>query len=598
MNNEQSINFNVPAKFLKASQARMQKMKQNSLERDKSMVPPKLEPLPKAQEGPKGPNIKPVTAPSKTALEIDRIRKKRELRRQQQQEIKDMNKLIDPETKDIKKYKSIIAAFVAGIPAGVSNSKKSLSEISQEAAIRVCVRKRPINEKESSLSNFDVVTCRSNASRNALMYVHEPKVKFDMSKDMEHHQFCFDNVFDETSTNEAVYSSTLKTILPQLLNQGRISFFAYGQTSSGKTHTVFGNQSNPGVYHYACKDIFKLIKNDKSLFVTVCFYEIYGGRIYDLFQNKARLQLLEDGKGDIKIMGLQEIQVGSYEDMIRLIDYGFSTRTTASTSANDESSRSHAILQISIRQGDGSIVKGKFSLIDLAGSERASDVNHTDRQRRIEGAEINKSLLALKECIRALNKRQSGAHIPFRASKLTQVLRDCFIGNNSLTVMIAAVSPASDSCDHTLNTLRYADRVKELKPEKNSKLKVNTKRSISCSNMLPSPLISPEDEDIEKLHESLNTPFELLNLHKTANAIVYEHENLTRKHDEALKEQTLISQTEKELLDEVDIDIYVDGLEKCINDKMEILGDLLRNVHQLRQDLSHVDTNPDINLED
>merc|ERR1712072_1468268 len=103
---------------------------------------------------------------------------------------------------------------------------------------------------------------------------------------------------------------------------------------------------------------------------------------------------------------------------------------------------------------------GKFSFIDLAGSERGADTMDVDRQRRLEGAEINKSLLALKECIRALD-RQDGGHVPFRGSKLTQVLRDSFMGN-SRTVMIAAVSPNVLSCEHSLNSLRYADRVKEL----------------------------------------------------------------------------------------------------------------------------------------
>ncbi len=103
---------------------------------------------------------------------------------------------------------------------------------------------------------------------------------------------------------------------------------------------------------------------------------------------------------------------------------------------------------------------GKFSFIDLAGSERGADTITSDRQTRIEGAEINRSLLALKECIRALD--QQASHQPFRGSKLTQVLKDSFIGN-SRTVMIANISPSVAATEHTLNTLRYADRVKELR---------------------------------------------------------------------------------------------------------------------------------------
>ena len=108
----------------------------------------------------------------------------------------------------------------------------------------------------------------------------------------------------------------------------------------------------------------------------------------------------------------------------------------------------------------------KMSFIDLAGSERGADTMHTDKQTKMDGAEINKSLLALKECIRALDQAKS--HTPFRGSKLTQVLKDSFVGN-SKTTMIANISPASNCCEHTLNTLRYADRVKDLKGDEKKK---------------------------------------------------------------------------------------------------------------------------------
>ncbi|XP_049650174.1 kinesin-like protein KIF2A [Accipiter gentilis] len=132
-------------------------------------------------------------------------------------------------------------------------------------------------------------------------------------------------------------------------------------------------------------------------------------------------------------------------------------RTSGQTSANAHSSRSHAVFQIILRRKGK--LHGKFSLIDLAGNERGADTFSADRQTRLESAEINKSLLALKECIRALGLKKP--HTPFRASKLTQVLRDSFIRENSRTCMIATVSPGMASCENTLNTLRYANRVKE-----------------------------------------------------------------------------------------------------------------------------------------
>eukprot|EP00759_Apiculatamorpha_spiralis_P004414 PhF_6_TR12608/c0_g2_i1/m.19905/K10393/KIF2_24, MCAK; kinesin family member 2/24 len=142
-----------------------------------------------------------------------------------------------------------------------------------------------------------------------------------------------------------------------------------------------------------------------------------------------------------------------------IIDYGNNMRAAGATGMNADSSRSHALLHINVKQG-GDKVFGRMTFIDLAGSERGADTLDSDRQTRMEGSEINKSLLALKECIRSLD--QGHRHVPFRGSKLTAVLRDSFVGN-SRTVMIGNVSPASCSCEHTLNTLRYADRVKELR---------------------------------------------------------------------------------------------------------------------------------------
>jgi kinesin family member 2/24 len=144
------------------------------------------------------------------------------------------------------------------------------------------------------------------------------------------------------------------------------------------------------------------------------------------------------------------------------IHNGLKQRTSGTTGANDESSRSHAILTFSIKHG-GKLFS-KMSFIDLAGSERGADVIDTGKKTKQDGAEINKSLLALKECIRALDSRGKKDHLPFRGSKLTQVLKDSFMGN-SKTTMIANVSPALSCCEPTLNTLRYADRVKELKKD-------------------------------------------------------------------------------------------------------------------------------------
>jgi kinesin family member 2/24 len=173
-------------------------------------------------------------------------------------------------------------------------------------------------------------------------------------------------------------------------------------------------------------------------------------------------------------------------DCSRRLD-GMSIRTSGTTAANANSSRSHAILQLILKSSTPGAARanvssatsntrlqqpavarrlakeiGKVSLIDLAGSERGKDTASGDRLQRMEGSEINKSLLALKECIRALG-RGDGTHVPFRGSTLTKVLRDSFIGDKSKVCMIAMVSPTHSDVENTMNTLRYADRVKELR---------------------------------------------------------------------------------------------------------------------------------------
>jgi kinesin family protein 2/24 len=136
----------------------------------------------------------------------------------------------------------------------------------------------------------------------------------------------------------------------------------------------------------------------------------------------------------------------------------YSFRTTQKTEANDTSSRSHAICQVFLRDRDTGKLKGKLGLVDLAGSERGSDTKSHNAQRRAESADINTSLLSLKECIRALGQKSS--HVPYRGSKLTLILKDCF-SPDSKTTMIATVSPGASATDHSLNTLRYGDRIKE-----------------------------------------------------------------------------------------------------------------------------------------
>lgn len=348
------------------------------------------------------------------------------------------------------------------------------SRASRNSRLSVVVRKRPMNRNEVDNKQTDVVLCRNSA-----VIVREPKLKVDLTRYVEEHNFLFDQSFDETVTNEGLYQACVRPVIDAVFQRAKCTCFAYGQTGSGKTFTMMGppkrlvegvpeKDRTPGIFLLASQDIFRSLasKEHSHLGVYIAFYEIYCGKLFDLLNNRQILHARENAKANVVIVGLQEHPVQNVQELMEVIEYGLNSRTTGQTGANVDSSRSHAILQIclkDLRQGDEGrdSEHGKISFIDLAGSERGADTLDTDRQTRMDGAEINKSLLALKECIRALDQQLD--HTPFRGSKLTQVLKDSFIGTNCRTVMIANVNPCSSAVEHSLNTLRYAYRVKELR---------------------------------------------------------------------------------------------------------------------------------------
>ncbi|XP_064153595.1 kinesin-like protein KIF24 [Anguilla rostrata] len=334
--------------------------------------------------------------------------------------------------------------------------------------IRVCVRKRPLSRAEEKRGEADVAVVRNGES----VRVHEQKEAVDLTQYVLQHEFYFDEVFSEACTNEDVYEKTAYPLIQHIFNGGKATCFAYGQTGAGKTHTMLGSSPRrPGLYALAARDIFARLAQAEQrpgpspgpgpgpLSVRVSFFEIYCGQLYDLLDHRKRLFAREDGQRMVQIAGLREVGVESVASLLEVISRGSRERSRGASGVNCDSSRSHALLQIHLRACTHRLV-GRISFVDLAGSERACDTRDPDRQSRMEGAEINQSLLALKECIRALDQELS--HTPFRQSKLTQVLKDSFIGN-SKTCMIANISPSHLATEHTLNTLRYADRVKELK---------------------------------------------------------------------------------------------------------------------------------------
>lgn len=392
---------------------------------------------------------------------IEKLQRQRETRRQLQVEIRAQRALDAHAGNPNSEILRMIEEYRRHLDLG---QVSRLGPPRGDRRICVCVRKRPLNPHEAALRDLDIITIPSDH----VVLVHESKQKVDLTRYLENQTFCFDRAFDATASNEQVYKFTAQPLVESVFRQGMATCFAYGQTGSGKTHTMGGTlagkaqDGSKGIYALAAQDVFCLLRASAyaklDLRVYGTFFEIYGGKVFDLLNCKKQLQVLEDGGQQVHVVGLQEREVCCVEDLLRLVERGNSCRTSGQTSVNAHSSRSHAVLQIILKSRGA--LHGKFSLVDLAGNERGADTAKANRKRQLEGADINKSLLALKECIRALGHNKS--HTPFRASKLTQVLRDSFIGQNSSTCMIATISPGMSSCENTLNTLRYANRVKEL----------------------------------------------------------------------------------------------------------------------------------------
>ncbi len=284
--------------------------------------------------------------------------------------------------------------------------------------------------------------------------------------------FGFDRIFDENATQEEVFEATTKNLLDSVLDGYNATVFAYGATGCGKTHTITGTPQEPGIIHLTMQDLFERISEhteEKTTEISLSYLEIYNETIRDLLVpggSKAGLMLREDANQAVSVAGLSSHHPQNVQQVMQMIREGNAYRTMSPTEANATSSRSHAVLQINVSQKDRNAdinephTMATLSIIDLAGSERASATKNRG-ERLIEGANINKSLLALGSCINALCDARKNNHVPYRNSKLTRLLKFS-LGGNCKTVMIVCVSPSSQHFDETQNTLRYANRAKNI----------------------------------------------------------------------------------------------------------------------------------------
>ncbi|KAF2481426.1 hypothetical protein BDY17DRAFT_301324 [Neohortaea acidophila] len=357
--------------------------------------------------------------------------------------------------------------------------------------IKVVVRVRPFNNREKDRNARCIVSMKDNqtvltpAGPDAGAKGKSAKAVLEGSK-----TFAFDKSYwsfnrddDHFAGQEDVFTDLGKPLLDNAFQGYNNCIFAYGQTGSGKSYSMMGFGEEQGVIPRICRDMFERIDKghaaDANLTntVEVSYLEIYNERVRDLLNpaTKGNLRVREHPATGPYVEDLAKLVVRDFGEIEHLMDEGNKARTVAATNMNETSSRSHAVFTLTLTQRRHDVETNmdtervaKISLVDLAGSERATSTGATGARLK-EGAEINRSLSTLGRVIAALadlsdpkTKKPKGMQVPYRDSVLTWLLKDS-LGGNSLTAMIAAISPADINFEETLSTLRYADSAKRIK---------------------------------------------------------------------------------------------------------------------------------------
>lgn len=339
--------------------------------------------------------------------------------------------------------------------------------------VQVCVRCRPLNDKEKDQS---CTLCVKVDEMRGTITVKGPNT----GSGEPPKTFTFDTVFDTSCKQVDVYNKSARPIVDCVLEGYNGTIFAYGQTGTGKTFTMEGVRSVPelrGIIPNSFAHIFGHIakaEGDTRFLVRVSYLEIYNEEVRDLLgkDQAARLEVKERPDVGVYVKDLSAFSVNNADDMDRIMTIGNKNRHVGATNMNLHSSRSHAIFTVTIEcsekypDGKQHVRVGKLHLVDLAGSERQAKTGATG-QRLKEATKINLSLSTLGNVISALVDGKS-THIPYRNSKLTRLLQDS-LGGNSKTAMIANIGPADYNYDESISTLRYANRAKNIQ----NKAKIN-----------------------------------------------------------------------------------------------------------------------------
>ncbi|VYS49205.1 unnamed protein product [Arabidopsis thaliana] len=320
--------------------------------------------------------------------------------------------------------------------------------------IRVFCRVKPLGVSEKLRPPV------ASDTRNVIIKLSETKRK----------TYNFDRVFQPDSSQDDVFLE-IEPVIKSVIDGYNACIFAYGQTGTGKTYTMEGLPNSPGIVPRAIKGLFKQVEESNHMFtIHFSMLEIYMGNLKDLLLSEATkpispippsLSIHTDPNGEIDIENLVKLKVDDFNEILRLYKVGCRSRATASTNSNSVSSRSHCMIRVSVTSlgaPERRRETNKIWLVDLGGSERVLKTRATGR-RFDEGKAINLSLSALGDVINSLQRKNS--HIPYRNSKLTQVLKDS-LGQDSKTLMLVHISPKEDDLCETICSLNFATRAKNI----------------------------------------------------------------------------------------------------------------------------------------
>uniref|UniRef100_A0A667XAQ7 Kinesin-like protein n=1 Tax=Myripristis murdjan TaxID=586833 RepID=A0A667XAQ7_9TELE len=357
--------------------------------------------------------------------------------------------------------------------------------------IRVFCRVRPVSQEEQD----------SAEAKNMLSFDSEDDAVLYLSNKGKIMTFELDKVFPPQATQEEVFQE-VQALVTSCIDGFNVCIFAYGQTGSGKTYTMEGVAEDPGINQRALRLLFSEVTEkapDWDYKITVSMVEIYNETLRNLLgdnpSEKLDIKMNPDGSGQLYVPGLTEFTVQSPEDINRVFDLGHMNRATACTNLNEHSSRSHALLIITVagfNSATGHRTQGKLNLVDLAGSERIAK-SGAEGSRLREAQCINKSLSALGDVINALRSKHS--HVPFRNSRLTYLLQDSLSGD-SKTLMMVQVSPLASNMSESVCSLKFAQRVRTIELGSSSSYRRHENSSTSSSPThdsveLDSPPVTP-----------------------------------------------------------------------------------------------------------